>query len=71
MPIPKLVPGAAGDMVSALQYALVANGYNAPSTGKFEDATTAALEAFQGDNALPVQAWCDQPTWVALYGTRT
>jgi peptidoglycan hydrolase-like protein with peptidoglycan-binding domain len=71
MSIPKLVPGAAGNMVMALQYALAANGYDAPPTGTFDDATAAALEAFQGDNALPVQDDCDQATWVALYGYKS
>jgi peptidoglycan hydrolase-like protein with peptidoglycan-binding domain len=70
MSIPKLNPGASGEMVLALQHALTANGYNVPATGKFDDATTAGLEAFQGDNSLPVQVYCDQATWVALYGAK-
>ena len=70
MSIPKLVPGATGEMVMAVQHALAANGYAVSPTGTFDGATTAALEAYQGDNALPVQAYCDQATWVALYGTK-
>lgn len=70
MPIPKLVPGATGEMVLAVQHALTANGYNVPSTGTFDNATAAALEAFQGDNALPVQVYCDPATWGALYGKK-
>lgn len=61
-----LAPGASGDMVRALQHALVANGYSVPVTGSFDDATTTALEAFQGDAALPVQACCDAACWAAL-----
>jgi peptidoglycan hydrolase-like protein with peptidoglycan-binding domain len=62
-------PGAAGDMVSALQYALIANGYSvgpAGATGRFDDSTTSAVEAFQDNSALPVQPLCDQATWAAL-----
>ena len=66
MAIPKLCPGATGDMVSALQHALIANGYAAPTSGTFDDATTAALEAFQDGNALPVRPLCDTATWAAL-----
>jgi peptidoglycan hydrolase-like protein with peptidoglycan-binding domain len=64
--IPKLCPGATGNMVRALQHALIANGYAAPTTGTFDDATTAALEAFQDSNALPVRPLCDNTTWAAL-----
>ncbi len=63
----KLAPGATGNMVTALQNALIANGYAIPTTGTFDDATTAALETFQDGNALPVQSLCDEETWAALY----
>jgi len=66
MAIPKLCPGATGNMVSALQHALIANGYAAPTNGTFDNATTAALEAFQDSNALPVRPLCDKTTWAAL-----
>ena len=69
MAIPPLVPGATGDMVRALQHALIANGNSvgpAGANGIFGDDTTAALEAFQGDNALPVRPLCDKATWAAL-----
>ncbi len=66
MAIPKLCPGATGDMVSALQHALIAHGYATPTNGTFDAATTAALEAFQDNNALPVRPLCDKTTWAAL-----
>ncbi len=69
MAIPPLAPGAKGDMVSALQHALIANGNSvgpAGADGIFGPATTAALEAFQGDSALPVRPLCDKATWAAL-----
>lgn len=64
--IPKLAPGAAGDMVSALQHALVANDYAVPISGTFDNATVAALEAFQDANELPVRPLCDRDVWAAL-----
>jgi len=63
---PTLAPGASGDLVRALQHALIANGYAVPTTGKFEEATTAALEAFQDNAALPVRPLCDAAAWAAL-----
>jgi peptidoglycan hydrolase-like protein with peptidoglycan-binding domain len=66
---PPLAPGATGDMVRAMQNALIAKGYSIGPTGadgKFGKDTTAALEAFQGDNALPVRPLCDDATWAAL-----
>jgi hypothetical protein len=42
MAIPELAPGATGDMVKALQHALIANGYSVGPTGadgKFGDHT--------------------------------
>jgi peptidoglycan hydrolase-like protein with peptidoglycan-binding domain len=58
------------DIIKALQAALAANGYAAPLNGTFDNATVAALQAFQGDNALPVQASCDAACWSALYSAR-
>jgi peptidoglycan hydrolase-like protein with peptidoglycan-binding domain len=69
MPISPLAPGHKGNMVQAMQLALIANGYSvgtAGADGNFGAATTAALEAFQGDNALPVNQLCDAATWAAL-----
>jgi peptidoglycan hydrolase-like protein with peptidoglycan-binding domain len=66
MAISKISAGDTGPMVSALQYALIGNGYSAPTSGTFDTATTDALEAFQGDNALPVQTFCDKTCWAAL-----
>src|SRR4051794_28932816 len=67
MAIPRLAPGATGDMVKALQHALIANGYSVGAAdGKFGDKTLAALESFQDNSALPVQALCDKATWAAL-----
>src|SRR5215212_8210178 len=68
--IPPLAPGASGEMVKALQHALIANGLSvgaAGADGNFNDETTAALEAFQDDAALTVQAHCDNACWAALY----
>jgi peptidoglycan hydrolase-like protein with peptidoglycan-binding domain len=69
MAIPKLVPGATGDMVRALQHALIANGYSvgaAGASGTFDEDTMGALQTFQDDHALPVQELCDKATWAAL-----
>ena len=64
-----LVPGATGDLVKQMQGALINKGFSVgPSgaNGVFNDDTLTALEAFQGDNALPVQPKCDQKCWTAL-----
>jgi peptidoglycan hydrolase-like protein with peptidoglycan-binding domain len=69
MPIPRLAPGAKGEMVKALQHALMANGFSigpAGADGNFGSQTQSALEAFQDDNALPVQPSCDKACWAAL-----
>jgi peptidoglycan hydrolase-like protein with peptidoglycan-binding domain len=71
--IPRLAPGATGEIVKALQHALIANGFfvgAAGADGIFGNATTTALEAFQGDAALPVQPLCDQACWTALYSAK-
>jgi peptidoglycan hydrolase-like protein with peptidoglycan-binding domain len=70
MAYPKLAPGATGDMVKALQHALIANGFSVGPTGadgKLGPLTTAALGAFQDNNALAVQPLCDNACWAALY----
>ena len=65
--IPKLAPGATGEMVMALQHALMANGFSPGSfDGKFGPQTQSALQTFQDDNALPVQPVCDKACWAAL-----
>lgn len=69
MAIPPLAPGANGEMVKALQHALIANGFSVGPKGAdgiFGNATTTALEAFQDDNALTVQPLCDKACWAAL-----
>jgi peptidoglycan hydrolase-like protein with peptidoglycan-binding domain len=69
MAIPVLGRGATGDMVKALQCALIAQGYSVGPTGAdgiLGDQTLAALEAFQDGNALPVHPLCDKATWAAL-----
>jgi peptidoglycan hydrolase-like protein with peptidoglycan-binding domain len=71
--IPRLVPGATGEIVKALQHALIANGCSVGADGAngvFNDDTTSALEAFQDNAALPVQPLCDQACWTALYSGR-
>jgi peptidoglycan hydrolase-like protein with peptidoglycan-binding domain len=64
-----LRPGDTGDMVKAMQLALIANGYSvgaAGATGSFDTNTLNALEAFQADAAIPVQPTCDKASWSAL-----
>lgn len=61
--------GDSGPLVTQLQGALIKNGYSAGlagADGKLNDDTLAALEAFQDNNALPVQPSCDQQCWTAL-----
>jgi peptidoglycan hydrolase-like protein with peptidoglycan-binding domain len=65
--IPPVGSGSTVNIVFALQHALIANGYAvAPLDGNFSPATIAALEAFQGDKALPVRPLCDKACWAAL-----
>jgi peptidoglycan hydrolase-like protein with peptidoglycan-binding domain len=57
------------DMVRQMQGALIQNGYSCGPggpNGEFNDDTLTALEAFQDNHALPVQAECDQECWTAL-----
>lgn len=61
--------GDSGPMVTQLQGALSKKGYSvglAGADGHLNDETLAALEAFQDNNALPVQPSCDQECWTAL-----
>ena len=64
-----LKPGDTGPMVTQMQNALVAKGFSigpAGANGIFNPDTLSALEAFQDDDALPVQPLCDQQCWTAL-----
>ena len=64
-----LRPGDTGPMVTQMQTALIGKGFSvgpAGANGTLNDATLTALETFQDDNALPVQALCDQQCWKAL-----
>ena len=40
-----------------------------PGTAILDDQTMAALQAFQDNNALPVQQLCDGKTWAAPYSS--
>ena len=69
MAIAPLRPGDTGDLVKAMQLALIVNGYDigpAGATGTFDDNTLRAVESFQGDAGIPVQPTCDKTTWTAL-----
>jgi len=56
-----LFPGDDGRLLAQVQGALVGKGYSVGAAGADgNDATLTALEAFQSDNALPVQPKCDQ-----------
>ena len=64
-----LVPGDTGAQVTQMQGALIQNGFSCGpggQTGEFNDDTLTALEAFQDNHALPVQAKCDRECWTAL-----
>ena len=61
-----LRPGDTGPMVTQMQNALTGKGFSVGANGVFDPSTTDALESFQGDNALPTQALCDQKCWTAL-----
>jgi peptidoglycan hydrolase-like protein with peptidoglycan-binding domain len=64
-----LRPGDTGPMVTQMQNALIGKGFSVGSAGAngvFNDDTLNALQAFQDNNALPVQALCDQKCWTAL-----
>jgi len=64
-----LDPGDIGPLVTEMQKALIAKGYSVGPkgpTGKFEESTTTALEAFQDNAALKVRPRCDEECWSAL-----
>lgn len=62
-----LFPGDDGRLLAQLQGALVGKGYSVgPAGADGNDDTLTALEAFQSDNALPVQPKCDQQCRTAL-----
>ena len=64
-----LKPGDTGPMVTQMQNAIIAKGFSvgpAGANGIFNPDTLSGLEAFQDDDALPVQPLCDQQCWTAL-----
>jgi peptidoglycan hydrolase-like protein with peptidoglycan-binding domain len=58
--------GNRGVNVKALQHLLRAHGATIPMTGLFDNATVAAVRAFQWANDLPGTGEADSPTWTAL-----
>jgi hypothetical protein len=62
-----LFPGDDGRLLAQMQGALVGKGYSVgPAGADGNDDTLTALEAFQSDNALPLQPKCDQQCRTAL-----
>jgi hypothetical protein len=62
-----LFPGDDGGLLAQMQGALIGKGYSVGPVGADgNDDTLAALEAFQSNNALPVQPKCDQQCRAAL-----
>ena len=62
-----LFPGDDGRLLAQIQGALIVKGYSVGAAGADgNDSTLIALEAFQDDNALPVQPTCDQQCRTAL-----
>ena len=69
--LPVLKKGSVGDAVKALQILLVGHGYNcgkAGVDGDFGSGTENALECYQEDNGLEVDAKCGPKTWAKLLG---
>lgn len=68
-----LAPGSTGDYVARLQYMLSVLSRFIPSippaeeTGSFDDATRAAVLAFQQNAGLPATGTVDARTWDAIY----
>jgi peptidoglycan hydrolase-like protein with peptidoglycan-binding domain len=58
--------GNRGAVVRALQHLLRAHGRTIEVTGRFDDATVAAVRAFQTAQGLPVNGHADTATWVRL-----
>ena len=71
--LPVLKKGSKGDSVKALQILLIGNGYScgdAGVDGSFGGATENAVEAFQEDNSLEVDASVGPLTWAKLLGVK-
>ncbi len=69
--LPVLRKGDKGDTVKAMQALLIGYGYNCGSTGvdgSFGANTENALECYQEDNDLTVDAVCGPKTWGSLLG---
>jgi hypothetical protein len=69
---PELAAGAGGAEVSAAQCLLEAAGFSpgeATPTGAFDEATTAAVEAFQADRGMTADGVVTTATWTALLAT--
>lgn len=61
--------GDGSPLVTQMQGKLIKKGYligAVGADGNFNDNTLTALEAFQDNNALPVQTKCNQQCWTAL-----
>jgi hypothetical protein len=67
MPAVVLFPGDDGRLLAQVRGALVAKGYSVgPDGADANDSTLTALQAFQDDQALPVQPNCDRQCRTAL-----
>lgn len=69
---PRLTAGASGAEVSAAQCLLQTAGVQMPEdnpSGSFDDATTAAVEAFQAARGLTADGVVGPQTWTALLST--
>ncbi|HEX3873097.1 MAG TPA: peptidoglycan-binding protein [Solirubrobacteraceae bacterium] len=64
--LPVFSQGAKGDQIVWMQEHLAAAEPTTPTTGIFNAATTAALEAFQTAKGIPPSGTTDIPTWAAL-----
>jgi hypothetical protein len=69
--LPVLKKGAKSEVVRTMQWLLIRNGYDMDgygADGSFGGATKRALEKFQADNGLEVDASCGRKTWTKLLG---
>ncbi len=69
--LPVLKKGDKGEVVRTMQWLLIRNGYDMEgygADGSFGGATKRALEKFQADNGLEVDASCGRKTWTKLLG---
>ncbi|HWH11039.1 MAG TPA: peptidoglycan-binding protein [Solirubrobacteraceae bacterium] len=64
--LPLFSQGSKGDQIVWMQEHLAAAEPATPTTGIFDAATTAALEAFQTAKGIPPTGTTDIPTWAAL-----